>query len=49
MDVESSSLNNTAGIDRRNRAIALTEQWAAASGIPLQTTPTFSFSPSSRA
>ena len=36
MDVESSSLNNTAGIDRRNQAIALTEQWAAANGIPLQ-------------
>jgi hypothetical protein len=36
LDVESSSLNNTAGIDRRNKAIALTEQWAAANGIPLQ-------------
>src|SRR6516162_5696263 len=36
MDVESSSLNNTAGIIRRNQAIALTEQWAAANGIPLQ-------------
>jgi hypothetical protein len=36
MDVESKSLNNTAGIDRRNKAIALTEQWAAANGIPLQ-------------
>jgi len=36
MDVESRSLNNTAGIDRRNQAIALTEQWAAANGIPLQ-------------
>jgi hypothetical protein len=36
MDVESSSLNNTAGIDRRNQAIALTEQWAATQGIPLQ-------------
>jgi hypothetical protein len=36
MDVESSSLNNTAGIDRRNQAIALTEQWAAANNIPLQ-------------
>jgi hypothetical protein len=36
MDVESSSLNNTAGINRRNQAIALTEQWAAANGIPLQ-------------
>src|SRR5215470_15244142 len=36
MDVESSSLNNTAGITRRNQAIALTEQWAVANGIPLQ-------------
>jgi hypothetical protein len=36
MDVESRSLNNTAGIDRRNKAIALTEQWAATNGIPLQ-------------
>jgi hypothetical protein len=36
MDVESNSLNNTAGIDRRNKAIALTEQWAKANGIPLQ-------------
>ena len=36
MDVESSALNNTAGITRRNQAIALTEQWAAANGIPLQ-------------
>jgi hypothetical protein len=38
MDVESRSLNNTAGIDRRNRAIALTEQWAEAQNppIPLQ-------------
>jgi hypothetical protein len=36
MDVESASLNNTAGIDRRNKAIAMTEQWAKANGIPLQ-------------
>src|SRR5262249_13009727 len=36
MDVESRSLNNTAGIDRRNKAIALTEQWAASNAIPLQ-------------
>ncbi|MBR7838235.1 chitinase [Actinospica durhamensis] len=35
-DVESNSLNNTAGIARRNQAIALTEAWAAANGIPLQ-------------
>jgi hypothetical protein len=36
MDVEAKSLNNTAGIDRRNKAIALTEAWAAGQGIPLQ-------------
>jgi hypothetical protein len=36
MDVESNSLNDTAGITRRNQAIALTQQWAAANGIPLQ-------------
>jgi hypothetical protein len=38
MDVESSSLNDTAGINRRNQAIAMTEQWAAAQNppIPLQ-------------
>jgi hypothetical protein len=36
MDVESSSLNKTAGIDRRNQAIAMTEAWAAQNNIPLQ-------------
>jgi hypothetical protein len=36
MDVEAKSLNNTAGIDRRNKAIAMTEAWAASQGIPLQ-------------
>jgi len=36
MDVESSSLNNTAGITRRNQAIAMTEAWAAQNSIPLQ-------------
>jgi hypothetical protein len=36
MDVEAKSLNDTAGINRRNEAIAMTEQWAAANGIPLQ-------------
>jgi hypothetical protein len=34
-DVEAKSLNNTAGIARRNQAIAQTEAWAAANGIPL--------------
>jgi hypothetical protein len=36
MDVEAKSLNNTAGIDRRNKALALTEAWAKSQGIPLQ-------------
>ena len=36
MDVEGRSLTNTAGINRRNQAIALTEQWAAGKGWPLQ-------------
>jgi hypothetical protein len=36
MDVEAKSLNNTAGIDRRNKAIAMTQGWAASQGIPLQ-------------
>jgi len=36
MDVEAKSLNNTAGVDRRNKAIAMTEAWAASQGIPLQ-------------
>jgi hypothetical protein len=36
MDVEAKSLNNTAGIDRRNKAIAMTQAWAASQGIPLQ-------------
>jgi hypothetical protein len=36
MDVEDNSLTNTAGINRRNEAIAMTERWAAARGIPLQ-------------
>jgi hypothetical protein len=36
MDVEAKSLNNTAGVDRRNKAIAMTEAWAKQQGIPLQ-------------
>ncbi|HXP21072.1 MAG TPA: hypothetical protein VN840_15625 [Streptosporangiaceae bacterium] len=36
MDVEAKSLNNSAGIDRRNKAIAMTQAWAASQGIPLQ-------------
>src|SRR5260370_4718907 len=36
MDVEAKSLNNTAGIDRRNKAIAMTEASAATHALPLQ-------------
>jgi hypothetical protein len=36
MDVEANSLDNAAGVDRRNKAIALTEQWARARHLPLQ-------------
>ena len=46
MDVEAKSLNNTAGIDRRNQAIAQTEAWAAAQGIPLQVQYTLPVEPS---
>ncbi|HWD69235.1 MAG TPA: glycosyl hydrolase family 18 protein, partial [Solirubrobacteraceae bacterium] len=44
MDVEADSLSNTAGIDRRNQAIALTEAWAAQHHRQIQfsyTLPTF--------
>jgi len=44
LDVEADSLANTAGIDRRNQAIALTEAWAAAHHRQIQfsyTLPTF--------
>jgi hypothetical protein len=36
MDVEVNSLANTAGIDRRNKAIALVEAWARHHGWPLR-------------
>ena len=36
MDVEAKSLNNTAGINRRNQALAMVQTWAAANAIPLQ-------------
>jgi len=36
MDVEGASLNNLAGITRRNQAIAMAQAWAAARGINLQ-------------
>jgi Glycosyl hydrolases family 18 len=44
LDVEADSLTNTAGINRRNEAIALTEAWAAAHHQRIQfsyTLPTF--------
>ncbi len=36
MDVEAKSLNNTAGIDRRNKALTMVEAWAASQGRTLQ-------------
>ena len=44
LDIEGDSVNNPAGIDRRNKAVALTEAWAAAHGRSIQfsyTLPTF--------
>ena len=44
MDIEATSLTNTAGINRRNEAIAMTEAWAAAHHRHIQfsyTLPTF--------
>ena len=44
LDVEADSLTNTAGINRRNEAIAMTEAWAAAHHRSIQfsyTLPTF--------
>jgi hypothetical protein len=36
LDTEEDSLNNYAGIDRRNQAIARVERWARATGRPVQ-------------
>jgi len=36
LDVEADSINNTAGIDRRNKAIAQAERWADRTGHSLQ-------------
>jgi hypothetical protein len=36
LDIEADSLANTAGIDRRNKAIAKAEHWAERTGRPLQ-------------
>lgn len=36
LDIEGTSLTDTAGINRRNEAIAMVESWAAARGISIQ-------------
>ncbi|MBO1415951.1 glycosyl hydrolase family 18 protein [Streptomyces sp. FH025] len=36
LDIEDNSLTNTAGIDRRNKAIKIVEDWAAANGRNVQ-------------
>ena len=45
MDVEGRSLTRTAGIDRRNKAIKLVEDWAAGQGRPLQISYTLPTTP----
>jgi hypothetical protein len=45
MDVEGRSLNRTDGIDRRNKAIKLVEDWAAAHGRTLQISYTLPTTP----
>jgi Glycosyl hydrolases family 18 len=45
MDVEGRSLNRTAGIDRRNKALRLVEDWAAAHGRPFQVSYTLPTTP----
>ncbi len=46
MDIEARSLTNKGGIDRRDKAIALLEAWAAAKGIPLWVQFTLGVEPS---
>jgi len=46
MDVEGRSLGRSAGIDRRNKAIAIVDHWAEAHGRPLQISYTLPTSPS---
>ena len=46
MDVEGRSLTRSGGIDRRNKAIKIVEDWAAAHGRPLQVSYTLPTSPS---
>jgi hypothetical protein len=51
MDVEGRSLNRLDGIDRRNKALKMVEDWAAAGGRPLQvsyTLPTNANGPDSK-
>ncbi|MER5349923.1 glycosyl hydrolase family 18 protein [Kitasatospora sp. NPDC002551] len=36
LDIEADSLDNAAGVDRRNKAIKLTQDWAAANGRQIQ-------------
>ncbi|GLZ39574.1 hypothetical protein Acsp05_31980 [Actinokineospora sp. NBRC 105648] len=36
LDIEIDSLDNTAGVDRRNKAIKIVKDWAAANGRPIQ-------------
>ncbi|MFF8770976.1 glycosyl hydrolase family 18 protein [Kitasatospora sp. NPDC015120] len=36
LDIEADSLDNAAGVDRRNKAIKLTQDWAAANGRQVQ-------------
>jgi hypothetical protein len=46
MDVELEALNDSAGIERRNQAIAMTQAWAARHGYPLQIQYTLPVQPS---
>lgn len=46
MDVELNALNNSAGIDRRNKAIAMTQAWASQHGHSLQIQYTLPVQPS---
>jgi len=45
LDTEDKSLTNTAGIDRRNKAIKIVEDWAAAQSRPLQISYTLPVEP----
>jgi hypothetical protein len=46
MDVELNALNDSAGIERRNKAIAMTQAWATSHGYPLQIQYTLPVQPS---